>query len=505
MRLMIYGGTEYATRCRVGEWNIPTEVLSEVYGIPEKDWAIGLGILEGEGFLILKRQQTGTGGRTYPFVILYDPAEETWRKFDWNAAKLAFALLHSENPFVNDLLVHPESFTIEKVAQMTRNLAEFHVHARSQSPITELIAGSFFESEPLSVNPKSLKIALPDRNELAAQLEAAPPFLRAGRGWLLGGHLKHAKALGVGLVFDNFLNTEDARAESVVRNGRRLILNWQSIKDNAEFSETLLSCAQVSPWNFEKTHGHSLSEFLRRAGILADLLKREDISDKEFFDVQKLTGGAFGREIYGLARRLLLFGKKQFSEEMTGFVLDEVSRDARLREEVAAERLNHRVYCDRLVENRIFPSESQIKLNLKADECLNVCQRLIEAEKDNSKIPGLLIKSLEELNRCGGEGFAESLANAAFQKTLVDWHDVWLEYRDEKFFNDYLKTTCRDRARREAKVEAPEWKNTYLRYGDDDGGAWLIKDIGLHRTEQLFNQIKGVLKNNPSSTKSGTK
>jgi hypothetical protein len=82
---------------------------------------------------------------------------------------------------------------------------------------------------------------------------------------------------------------------------------------------------------------------------------------------------------------------------------------------------------------------------------------------------------------------------------------VWLEYRDEKFFNDYLKTTCRDRARREAKVEAPEWKNTYLRYGDDDGGAWLIKDIGLHRTEQFFNQIKGVLKNNPNSTKSGTK
>lgn len=507
MRLLIYGGTEYASRCRVGEWGIATEILSEVYGIPEKgDWAIGLGILEGKGFLILKRQQAGTGGRTYPLVILYDPGEDTWQKFGWNAAKLAAALLDDKNVFMPDLYNRPESFTAEKVAQMTQRLPEISVSAsaKSQNPVAGLIAGTFFESEPLSVNPKSLGISLPDKTGLAAQLEAAPPFLRTGKGWLVGGHLNQAKALGVSLVFDNLLNVDDGRAASVIENGHRLISDWLAIENDAEFSETLQNYTQASPWNFEKKYGQDLSDFLNRIAKLADLLKREEISDEEFFDLQEITGGAFSLELNSLAMRLSFSGKIQYSEKLTRFFLNNLKGES-LSKNLSAKSVNQKAYGEWLVESRTFPSESPIQVNLRPDECLSVCQKLIEAEKDNHKIPGLLIKSLEELNRCGGEGFSESLAIAAFQKTLTDWHDIWLNYRDEKFFNDYLKTTSRDRARYESIRQMIDWQNTYLRYGDDGGGEWLVGKIGLPRTKRLFNQLKGMLEMNPSVTKSGTK
>ena len=181
--------------------------------------------------MFLKREQI-VESRIYPFTILFDPDKEIWKKFGWNAAHLAFSLLNQDNNFLQQLLEKPESFRPESLEEMARNLSHYQITPK-RGLISDLIAGTVFENEPITVNPLLLDHTFPQINELVAQLESLPPFLRTGDGWLLGGSSEYAKGLGVKLVFDSNLQRQDThRIKKICSKAEVSIGNLQSVRQN---------------------------------------------------------------------------------------------------------------------------------------------------------------------------------------------------------------------------------------------------------------------------------
>lgn len=153
-------------------------------------------------------------------------------KFGWNAAHLAFSLLNQDNNFLQQLLEKPESFRPESLEEMARNLSHYQITPK-RGLISDLIAGTVFENEPITVNPLLLDHTFPQINELVAQLESLPPFLRTGDGWLLGGSSEYAKGLGVKLVFDSNLQRQDTdRIKKICSKAEVSIGNLQSVRQN---------------------------------------------------------------------------------------------------------------------------------------------------------------------------------------------------------------------------------------------------------------------------------
>ena len=114
MRLLVFGGTAYIERRRIGSWSshLNTEVLQDRSGLSEERPVFGIGFDSNAPYLIF-RKIVPAGDRTYPISVLIEPPHEIWEQFQWNAALLIHALFGTKELVGNDLLKFPESYNSE--------------------------------------------------------------------------------------------------------------------------------------------------------------------------------------------------------------------------------------------------------------------------------------------------------------------------------------------------------------------------------------------------------
>lgn len=496
MKLLIYGGNEHNIRCEIGKWNLPEKgPLLDTYGIPKDGWTIGFGILDDEGFLFLKSERIAET-RVYPFTILFAPGDKIWEKFGWNAAHLAASVLGEKNKFHSQLMNQPETFSLQNLEEMAETLVKYSLSSELDFT-SELIAGTVFESEILTVNPILLNYEFPNHLELAYQIEALPTFLRTGNGWLLGGSSENAKGLGVKLVFDDNLQRQDTvRIGNVLKNARSLLSNLESVSHNANLDKFL----KTPVWRWKKDFQESAENILPRLNELVELSRRENISDDELLLIDKqdnrILADDFRRARLELAHRT----ETGFSAERTQFLLEKYAAGEISAEKLPARFFDATAYINWLVQNKKFPSESEFAVKLAEFDYLEICREIIKQEQDLAKIPALFQKSIFELQSIGGEDYIAKLAEIVREKTGDQLFEIWTNYNSEEFFKKYLAELFIEKARQFTKARRHErWADIYLRFAEDFGGFWFEKNIPTEQIEIFINLLLQTEKSRTST------
>lgn len=223
MRLLAHGGTLLAERARVGKWpDIHPALLEEKYGLRGGKRILGVGSAGESPFLIIRELQANVG-RLYSFTLLLDPGQAVWGRFEWNAAALLEALLErAREPasIASRMFSAPEQLTLPDLESCCSALAPRFPRAKDGAgaiALAECVAGSIALGPSLAVAPSDIGLdGRPEIAEMAAALEHLPRWLRIGRGWMSGGGIEQAEALGAELVFDDESPKETA-AMSVLR------------------------------------------------------------------------------------------------------------------------------------------------------------------------------------------------------------------------------------------------------------------------------------------------
>ena len=496
MRLLVYGGNEHNIRCEIGSWDLADKgPLFDTYGIPKDGWMTGFGILNDQGFLFLKTNQT-SGARTYPFTILLDPGEAGWKKFGWNAAHLAFSLTNDDNQYREDLLNNPESFRIEKLEAMVQAL-RYNNFDTKNGAIAKLIAGSVFENEPISVNPLNVNPSIPALPEIVSHIEALPVFLRTGNGWLFGGSSQNAEGLGIKLVFDANLQTlDEEKIERMIQKGDELL---ESLKtEEKDDRSKLAQFSAVPSWRWESEFKASAAEVLTRISNLRELEKRSGISDTDLQVYDEKSDLLFADDERRIILDLACRANGVLTPSRTVFLLKALSTGELPPERLPGKYLHPETYKKWLVENRMFPSESPLKIQLDSYDCFEVCRDIIMSETNPNAVPSLFQKSINELRKHEAGDFIENLAEAARVKTAHNLYEVWFDYREKDFFKEYLAPKFEKTAREAAKNKHPEWMNIYLRFANDDGGHWLLQNTSVIQARLFIQQLAASFAESPN-------
>lgn len=503
MRMLIYGGTEHNIRSRIGTWDVVSGVMSDLYGIPSSGWMVGFGILPEGSFLFLKTTQKGAGQRPYAYTILLDPAENVWEKFGWNAAAFAISLL-TKNPFAEQLLNNPESFDEKKLAQMVESLPLIDIVPKG-GKLGDLIAGSIYLEKPVVVNPHSLDFEFLRLEEFAAQIEALPPFLRTGKGWLFGGSLENAKYLGAKVVFDeNAVNSNQKEIEQIESEGSVLSGNLKEFSKVPEAARALDEFRKIPIWQWKAKFGIEPSEFIQRVEELYKLKNIEIIDDYlAAKDKETKIGGILGSEIRTAFLRSILQSNGNFSAKKTEFILQKVGENEISVKDLPLDLLDPNVYNEWLIKHGKLPSEFGASARLDLQHIRRNCREQIANEKIPSQIPPTLQKAGGELEKAGGQEFCQELANEAFAKTKHNWESIWLNYRAESFFKKYLAGYLAKIAR-DAVKSKENWQIGYLSYADDLGGHWLNSEINKLKVSEFVGILLKYYRQKDADTETPT-
>jgi hypothetical protein len=472
VRLLVYGGTEHNVRSRIGNWDVVSGVLSDLYGIPAGGWMVGFGILAEGSFLFLKTTQKGAGQRTYAYAILLDPGNQIWEKFGWNAASFANSILNN-NRYKEELLNNPESFNEKKLGQMFESLSAAPVEPQ-KGKLRDLIAGSIYLEKPIAVNPNNLGVANLNLEEFAAQIEDLPPFLRTGKGWLFGGSLENAKYLGASVVVDeNAGDSNQGEIEKIEDEGNVLLGDLNEFSRVPEIKAILEKYQKTPIWRWETEFGIEPSEFIKRA---EELFRLETVEILDLYldakDKETKIEGVLGKEIRQAFLRSILRPNEYFSAKKTEFILQKVNENEISTEDLPRDSFDPDVYSDWLTKQGKSFSAYGVSARFDIHHIRRNCLGRIKSEMTPAQIPRILQEVIDELEKAGGQEFCEEMALEAYNKTSMNWKSVWVNFREVYFFKKYLANLLTKIARESTKSEKVDWEAAYLYYADDLGGKW---------------------------------
>lgn len=285
-RLLTYGGTSFAERCRYGSWAVPEGALADYYGLAGGEISFGLGLESGSAALIFRQRQSVENRGGYPYTLLFDPGATVWTAFGWSAADLLAALRADDLGLA--LLAGQDVVSESDAARLVARLASAQCSPAKGVSRADLfataLAGSTALGEPLGVSISQVGFdSRPDSQTIARAAEGAalPAFCRTGNGWLIGGSLAHLSPFGVQLVVDDQLASPLDRLDACLQAGGRLITGWQAVGD--EFPDALKTFHTTPPWLWKVP----ANEVFAQVAVAASLL-----------------GGSADETTYGEARRI---------------------------------------------------------------------------------------------------------------------------------------------------------------------------------------------------------
>jgi hypothetical protein len=308
MKILAYGGNEYSMRTLIGEWpGISSEYLGDLYGIPSGSPSFGL-IFPGGSPALLYRERINPQYRGgYPYTVLLDlgpgdGADTLWSRAGWNAAgllecmfgarssrratfmtpeHLSTALLSS---VVEEIIAKRE---LDRFAQETTKLTAF------EKKWASFVAGSLNAQVPVVAPPRALGLEQrPTMTDLASLSFRLPPWLRTGRGWMVGGSYTQAAGFGAGALLDDEPFGEKIDPSPVIRDGDQLQSLLQQLSQSPSTAERTRALVNQPAINWPDA-----KQFFDRAG----LLRQATDGDDSGFPEELPEDGMLAAEIFAAA------------------------------------------------------------------------------------------------------------------------------------------------------------------------------------------------------------
>ena len=308
MKILAYGGNEYSMRTLIGEWpGISSEYLGDLYGIPAGSPSFGL-IFPGGSPALLYRERINPQYRGgYPYTVLLDlgpweGADTLWSRAGWNVAGLLECMFGTQssrratfmaperlstallNSVVEEILAKRE---LDRFARETTKLTAF------EKKWASFLAGSLNAQVPVVAPPRALGIEQrPTMAELASLSFRLPPWLRTGRGWMVGGSYTQAAGFGAGALLDDEPFGERIDPSPVIRDGDQLQSLLQQLSESPSTAERARALVNQPAINWPDA-----KQFFDRAGLLR---QATDGDDSEFPE-ELPEDGMLAAEIFAAA------------------------------------------------------------------------------------------------------------------------------------------------------------------------------------------------------------
>ncbi len=454
MKILAYGGNEYSMRTLIGEWpGISSEYLGDLYGIPSGSASFGL-IFPGGSPALLYRERINPQYRGgYPYTVLLDlgpweGADTLWSRAGWNAAGLLECMFGAQssrratfmtpehlntallNSVVEEILAKRE---LDRFAQETPKLMDFGKKWAS------FLAGSLNAQVPVVTPPRALGIEQrPTMAELASLSFRLSPWLRTGRGWMVGGSYAQAAGFGAGALLDDEPFGEMIDASAVIRDGDQLQSLLQQLSESpstAARARALVNQPAIS-WPDAK-------QFFDRA----ELLRQATDGDDSEFPEELPEDGMLAAEIFAAAfenARDKALHQTRIGPNQTRAILDSRRRFGPTRIPRAMVPYLDADALDRQLDAESVPPLIPEYLELPPELCLARCKHQMIAKRDE-----LTRGDLEKWRRFlrdteAGDAETELLKEFAQRQR---WLAPWKNSEDPKL-NQILKQEAASRLRK---------------------------------------------------------
>jgi hypothetical protein len=511
VRLLVYGGNEHSERRRIGDWlTIAPQVFQDTYGSSLRSASYGVGVLDQEPFLILRKIQN-FGQRAYPLVVLFDPGRDTWDRFQWNGAHLLWSLFGNIDSAGIKVITEPENYHTEEdlarlLVQIDENVVPEADHdaIKSGAQLLDLWAGAASGKSAVIV-PVDQQVmgfsSRPDLRALCSLVGKLPASLRCGRGWLFGGRDNHAESLGARLVFDDAKFDPPAENEKkalfeVTRRGAHLRAALDSLSridddEGAELKEYLSK--PLFEWN-EQGAGNleeSIADILLlkelKDSLNHDVVVRPQDVDERYDRINRRLklGSALSEQIAAAASQLIERKDRNLTAQETIFILNrhhQQRKSAKIKEKILS-NLNKEAACSFFVDNRLFPADAAglMPVGIRTE----VSEKLLKTEKNVANIPEAFRKEAASSPAYAEQdlkGLLDVAVNrsAEFERGLLEWR---------KFFADEhagaaVRTAVQTAALHRTQADNHDSLADYLLLADDAGG------IRLAEVKPNINQVE---------------
>jgi hypothetical protein len=494
VRLLVYGGTLYAERRRIGEWpsSVSSQFLQSTAGLSELSPAYGVGILDDSPFVIF-RMMLMHERRNYPFTVLLDPGER-WAEFGWNGARLLWLLFDKAVEKGSALIKEPEGFQTEQdlgrlLTQVLEEDApppepEGEAAGRSGERFLHLWTGALTHEGALVLGFGDAELGLAERPryaEMARRLELLPLSLRGGLGWVVGGNEEYAAALGVELILDNSRTGEAGEdVGRLVDSGRGWLSDWREVEEKAEQGSiedaplVALFSKPLPDWLREqqvKFPGYTKEDLLEDVSCVRRLLPGAGASERaqqppteRLKDIlERRHRGPLNKTIEGLYEWLTT-SLRQLDRDSTRHYLRKLYEPGGALA-VEESRLHREAAVEFAVERGLYPSDGPVPDFIRFD----VIKRLLQSEERSEDIPPKLVAEWENLT---AEERRE-LWEVALERSaeLPEGMSCWTGYvKDEGQMSIATQVLWGHAGENRAA-----WDRDYLLFGDDAGGARLLE------------------------------
>jgi hypothetical protein len=454
MKILAYGGNEYSIRAMIGEWpGISNEHLGDLYGIPSGSPSFGLVFPGGSPALLYRERINPQYRGGYPYTVLLDlgpwqGADTLWSRAKWNAAGLLECMFGAQSPRRPTFMTPEQLNTAVLRSVIEEILAKRELDRFAQEPSgltafekkwTSFVAGSLNSSVPVVAPPQGLGIERrPTMAELARLSPRVPPWLRTGRGWMVGGSYTQAAGFGAGALLDDEPFGEKLDPSAVIRDGDELQWLLQQLSENpatAESARELVSEPAIN-WRDAK-------QFFDRARWW----REAEAGDDSAFHEKLPEDGAFAAEIFAAAfenAREKARSHARIGPNQTRAILES-------RRTFGPTRIPRSMvpYFDadslsKQLDIESVPPRVPEYLELPAELCLARCKRQMAAKKGNLTPADL--EGWRQFFRDTETGDAENEFLEDFARQLR-WLAPWKNMEDRKL-NQILKQEAASRLRK---------------------------------------------------------
>jgi hypothetical protein len=467
MRLLTYGGTAFAERCRIGQWSgVQASTLNDADRVVGDRVAYGP-VLIGDAMVLAYRERQNVEHRGgYPYTVLLDPGEEQWRRFGWNAGALAAALFVHDGAPGSAILRDPEGMSESRLQELITLLRPLPEKLSLDSPpvFTVLMAAQINAARACSFSPQVFSFAgLPAAAEFGQMLNTVPPAFRMGRGWLVGASAAFAQEMGASIAIDDLRPANDAELQACVADGEVLqeVLEW--LKKNVPELYSALASEPLHRWNDLKTIWRDAAILHRLLCEPSDNLFREAVME----DAQGLLSDCVKRA----GAEAALSGSGKISAEGTRLILKCCADGLAQLDETGAQRLNYETLLGAILGETGPPAPIQ---NLETPpDVLNEAWASY-VSRGGSDAPHRLrqaLKATTNPRNTPNTSLREAAQAAARAGVSLS---IWLDFRNGlgAEFASWLKAEALDRLRQKPGATA---LLDYIAIADDPGGRLLAR------------------------------
>lgn len=439
MKILAYGGNEYSIRAMIGEWpGISVEHLGDLYGIPSGSPSFGLVFPAGSPALLYRERINPQYRGGYPYTVLldlgpWDGADTLWGRASWNAAGLLECMFGTQSPR-RSIFMAPEHLSTAALHSVIEEiLAKHELDRFAQQPTApaafeknwaSFLAGSLDSSVPVVAPPQALGMEQrPTMAELANLSFRLPPWLRTGRGWMVGGSYTQAAGFGAGALLDDELFGEKIDPSQVIRDGDQLQSLFQQLTENS--ATAVLARELINQPAFRWPDS---KQFFDHARLWRQVVDGDDSAFQE--DLPQ--DGMFAAEIFGAAFENAMDkarSQTRIGPNQTRAILELRHRFGPTRIPRAMVPFLDVNALSRQLDTESVPPRVPEYLELPPDLCLALSKRQMMAKKRNLTPADL--GSLRQFLRDTGSADVESDFLHDFVRQLP-WLAPWKNSEDRK-------------------------------------------------------------------------